>query len=1412
MKKYLQWRVIAVILSTVLFVSTKQAVSQNIPVTIPPSPNAASLGTYGQIPVSYFSGLANISIPIGTVTANDVNIDISLNYHGGGIKPDQHAGWVGLGWDLNAGGVITRRVNGGVDEILATGFNPETLFGYYYNYARADSSNWYSTPTLAYYVNAFQLSAAYPAPDEFMFNFGKYSGSFFYNHKGQWQVRSSDPICLKVEEEIKDNFQLDKQQYGRNSITIRRIFYRFTLTTPDGCKYIFGGTPQSVEFTRDASVDPASDPYNNNVIPTSWYLTKIITNKQQEINFTYERDGINVTVSSQLLRYYYKEGSFDGVDESAMGNKTANIINPSYLSTISTPNQTVKFSRSVSRELPYGDSDWYYEGLLDASSTYEDLSRNESVFDLGKDDKWFKLDSISFYSDTSSFLRKVSFAYYQNDSSRLRLDSMWETGAKGQRKPPHVFAYDTTRLPRYNSRQLDHWGFYNGRDYITENPKLNTLLYTKTDVPAYAASKNSDLTLMKAGILTAIKYPTGGKTTFVYEPHAFSKVARRYPLTAADTNGNVQCGGLRIKKVINDDAFGNTVDSKEYFYVRDYNGGDTSSSGILGNAPVYLDEGSFVFPNGTLTYWFWYDYSIEPLSNPDGNHVTYSEVAERSADGSYTIYRYSNHDQSSYTDTLPLNGLYTAPNQWKLDPTTSKALERGKLLSKADYRADGVLLHKTVYDYDTSAAMHQEAVRIINLKERTFGNAHDNRATAYLIYTFPRFLLKETDSLWDQNGSNPVVTTVRSAYNQQYRLATSNEKVNSAGDTMKVTYRHPYDMLTGDDSAIYRKMIDSNNITPIIEQKDFTGATQLKYIKNNYYSPYSGLFVPQSVDVQTRNNPVETRLRFSGYDNKGNILTVAKDQDYNISYIWGYEQTLPVAEVKNAAYSDIAYTSFESDSTGNWNNYAGVITTSDTITTMPPTGKRYYTLTTTNTLTRNGLTSSKTYILSYWTTNNAAFTITGTVSGYPLKGKTINGWTYYEHKFTGQTSITLSGSGDIDEVRLYPFGALMTTYTYEPVLGMTSSCDAASQITYYGYDAFGRLALVRDQDRNVVKKICYNYAGQLEDCYLPYFYSVEKTGKSLKSNCIAGTTPDSVTYTVPAGKYVSTIGQTNADSLAQADVDSNKQAYADSTGICSPIEVPVVLKNVGAGGQQNYYVTFTGVGNPINHNFSFRNKSLSTGESYTGSVYWGTYDIEIEVKFGDSLTFSINGVVKSGSVVTFTNVSITDTLRIYAGTYWNTSQTVPYTRNNCPSGYTPSTYIYTVAPNIYTSVISQADANLGAIAATSVIGQDDANTHGTCTPPTPDSTTIVYTNTLNHSVTLKLTNNSTGTLYTFTLPNTHSIKTAGKVPTGIYHVTMHANGPSEHYSINSYAEDTPDTDFDMTNIILDTATTTVTAN
>src|SRR6476660_9420767 len=80
------------------------------------SPNAASLGKYGDIPISYNTGTPQISIPIYTAESGSVKLPVSLSYHASGLKAGETASWVGAGWSLSAGGMITRSVMSAPDD------------------------------------------------------------------------------------------------------------------------------------------------------------------------------------------------------------------------------------------------------------------------------------------------------------------------------------------------------------------------------------------------------------------------------------------------------------------------------------------------------------------------------------------------------------------------------------------------------------------------------------------------------------------------------------------------------------------------------------------------------------------------------------------------------------------------------------------------------------------------------------------------------------------------------------------------------------------------------------------------------------------------------------------------------------------------------------------------------------------------------------------------------------------------------------------------------------------------------------------------------------------------------------------------------------------------------------------------
>jgi len=82
----------------------------------PQSPEAAQFSNYSTVPVSTYTGVPNIQIPLGKMESDFLSLPVTMSYHAGGIKVGQAAAWTGQSWDLNLGGVITREIKDQPDD------------------------------------------------------------------------------------------------------------------------------------------------------------------------------------------------------------------------------------------------------------------------------------------------------------------------------------------------------------------------------------------------------------------------------------------------------------------------------------------------------------------------------------------------------------------------------------------------------------------------------------------------------------------------------------------------------------------------------------------------------------------------------------------------------------------------------------------------------------------------------------------------------------------------------------------------------------------------------------------------------------------------------------------------------------------------------------------------------------------------------------------------------------------------------------------------------------------------------------------------------------------------------------------------------------------------------------------------
>ena len=180
-------------------------------------------------------------------------------------------------------------------------------------------------------------------------------------------------------------------------------------------------------------------------------------------------------------------------------------------------------------------------------------------------------------------------------------------------------------------------------------------------------------------------------------------------------------------------------------------------------------------------------------------------------------------------------------------------------------------------------------------------------------------------------------------------------------------------------------------------------------------------------------------------------------------------------------------------------------------------------------------------------------------------------WEYMKHDFVNGRDSINEGVYPIDDVRVYPKDASITTYGYYPLIGLRSATNERGVTESYRYDDFSRLVSVMDNDMNVVKEYDYFYQNQSVEPELTY-YNEQIRETFTRNTCDAslGEMGESIDYVVPAKKYSSTLSQEDANQKAYIDLRNNGQQYANEHAECNSNIIVSVYNPM----EQDYYLTF----------------------------------------------------------------------------------------------------------------------------------------------------------------------------------------------------------------------------------------------
>jgi hypothetical protein len=295
------------------------------------------------------------------------------------------------------------------------------------------------------------------------------------------------------------------------------------------------------------------------------------------------------------------------------------------------------------------------------------------------------LTSITIKDNYTSSLRNISFNYRNVQDERLRLDDITIDG-----EYKYAFEYNNWGLlPSFTSKSYDHFGYYNGKIYND---------YPISVGAGYSSNRDTDIEKVKYGSLTKITYPTGGYTTFEYEPHRYSSYVSNDRTNLVSETGIV--GGLRIKKITDFDGTNKII--KNYLYQNSMD--NTIPSGILMLKNVYYIQN---YPANTTCGSKFYTTSfninsIVPLSNFMGTTIEYPVVIEKQTTEQGNNIGYTTYNYTSYLDYKDTFAGTVQPAYSIFDPKTDISFKRGLIKSKIIKDASDNLVLSEEYTYSGS--------------------------------------------------------------------------------------------------------------------------------------------------------------------------------------------------------------------------------------------------------------------------------------------------------------------------------------------------------------------------------------------------------------------------------------------------------------------------------------------------------------------------------------------------------------------------------------------------------------------------------------------------------------------------------------------------------------------------------------
>lgn len=1111
-----------------------------------PSPNVAAIQRYGNWPLGSFTGTAPVSIPLFEIKSRELSWPVSLSYSSGGVRVNDVGSDVGIGWSVNAGGVINRTMMGGqVDDNSNDGF-----------WARYPITFVPNDPYMEYErVNLYSLGKLDGQPDLFSYNVPGMSGKFVFDYqKNVYLIPYSSNLITPI---IRGSYTNPYTGIG-----VADAIVGFNLTDENGTQYQFLTPELSVTtpytyINDDFSPQPPDDfTHVSESYIFNWHLTNIISaSKKDTISFVYE------TADT----YYWTSGSSDIHSTKQLAGNLSPKLTP-YKSRTTFKNQI------ESQKIKYIRFNGGYLQFF-GNTDRKDMQQGKC------------LDSIVLYNMKNNKVKSYSFEYqylyktflYKDaevpgtaakEELRLMLRSVKETGGSGSSLPPYLFDYEhSIGLPSRLMSGGDTWGFANGKSYkgigdIIPGRSFDAFMGYQKDLTLL---KKPDFNYAVQAVLTNIQYPTGGSTTFEYEPHFRESISTTEPVEVCDGNINTNFTGVQFAPLIPDDP--DALAPRE-FHVS-VNGSAvevvTSLDARYSNFPPYY----YIEIRDSATNNLIYTYRNSSLFCDSYSQYPYPTCTKGLILNKGTYYVYPKNTGQTYpgsADDIFCNMKIAPFNCHTEYITTVDNVAVGGIRLKSVTDIDSVSENKTVRDYEYSNGVRPPwngnyffekyadfLYTDLSGQNDGYSNEQEKVISSSSLYPIIDMMggvigygtVKETQrnlttgatngytiTYFDNNiddspgGENykfiPYPPFTGNSWTYGRLLGKSVYKIQGTGTSLVSDEKRSYSDLKRNRKAYGEAFFASRYLVPGSSYPFWSNAHHeyqlqeyFRHATFNYTSGYSTLdsVVVKTYDDNGGNHIVKEQYDYDTTttllkqtkksDSKGemSITNILRASDYgNLTATDPATAGVKLLQQRHVYAPEIEMSSYKANSDGT--NVRLLSSYFSSFRSDLPLKDKVYSLQSnvpiTDFIASKNLTGAVTKDIRY--TERISFNKYD-VSGNLIEQQKTNdvkeaylwgyggmypvarviGAEYDTAKQYINQSILDNPTDDVQlraelaNLRIKLPGAMVTTYTYSLLKGMTSETDPSGKTIFYEYDGLGRLKLVKDQNGKILKQFDYQY-------------------------------------------------------------------------------------------------------------------------------------------------------------------------------------------------------------------------------------------------------------------------------------------------------------------------------------------------